>query len=207
MPSKRKDYERPIKPLISHVYKERQHITLHDVTMHRQLFGYLKILFREGCFKDAIAPLNLDILDHLPTLNFVPGLLQAYTCCRYSELRQITIHIIKKNDPFVIKSSKSEHVRSLPGFPISHPEQLRLLNPRTKVLVVSYDNYVNSIKFAKKQCNITHIDDILDCTHIFRHIQASWMSSRGVPLADISYSLGHLNNSTTKQYTHKEWSF
>ena len=205
IPAKLKKTARVNKGQVTRAYHQRLDISIVDITLHRRLYSYLISLFMDGCFKNQISPLSHSILGGLPSLAFVPGLLQAYTCCRYCELSQIGVHLIKTNSPFVIKSSKSDHIRSENRFSLQHPDQLRRINPATKILVISYDSYKNSIIKAKRPFKFIQIMDILDCTHIWRHIEASWQYSRGVALADISNHLGHVSHSTTQKYIHRDW--
>ena len=189
---------------VTHIYKQVIDISMADITRHRRLYGYLITLFRNGCFKKSISPLSHQLLENISTLTFVPGLLQAWTCCRFCELKQIGIQNIMTNSPFVIKSSKSDHIRSVNRLPLQQLPQLRKLNPSTKILVVSYDSYKNSIKQARRRLKMIKINGILDCTHVWRHFEASWQFSQNVPLANISHCLGHVSDKTTLGYIHPE---
>jgi len=189
---------------VTHVYKQVMNVSMADITRHRRLYGYLITLFRNGCFRSSISPLSHDLLENISTLSFVPGLLQAWTCCRFCELKQIGIQNIMTNSPFVIKSSKSDHIRSVNRLPLQQLPQFRKLNPSTKILVVSYDSYKNSIKQARRRLQMVKIKSILDCTHIWRHFEASWKFSQGVSLANISNCLGHVSDQTTRGYIHPE---
>jgi len=204
IPAKLPKTKRRNRGQVTHAYKMSMDISIVDITLHRRLYGYLITLFRDGCFKKTISPLSHSLLSNIATLAFVPAFLQAYTCCRFCELEQIGVHNIKTHSPFVIHSSKSDHVRSVPPVPLQQLPQLRKINPATKIMVISYDSYKNSIKKSKHTLKIIEIKGILDCTHIFRHIEASWQHSQGVDLADISNHLGHVSHSTTRTYIHKE---
>ena len=70
------------------------------------------------------------------------------------------------------------------------------------IYVVSYDHLKNSIRQAKKRANITPVNEILDLTHIFRHLTATYMHKKGIEIDIISEKLGHLNKDTTLQYIH-----
>jgi integrase len=58
------------------------------------------------------------------------------------------------------------------------------------------------IKKSCRLCGIPEQKNILDCTHIFRHIEASWMNAQKIPLSDISYKLGHESDKSTSKYIH-----
>jgi len=188
----------------THVYHRRLNVTTQDIACYRTLLNYLLCLYRSGSFKTLISPLSRILLDNLSTLSFVPGLLQAYTCCRFNELDQIGVHIIKTNSPFIIKSSKSDHIRSIRRLPLQREPQLRNISSASRILIVSYDSYKNSIKKSKNRFDIFNIKGILDCTHIWRHLEASWMAEQKIPIAEISYRMGHLCDQTTLQYIHEE---
>ncbi|MBA7540738.1 hypothetical protein ES705_33040 [subsurface metagenome] len=184
----------------THVYLRRLEISRQDVHRHQDLFNYLRLMYLDGCLSAQISPISDALLNCLPTLSFVPALLQVWTLCRYNELKQISFQTIKRNEPFVINSSKSKHTRTIKPFPWYAPGKLRKLSNLTMINVVSYDSYKISINRAKKAIALNADSGILDVSHIWRHIEASWMYELGIPLEDISYKMGHLNSKTTRGY-------
>jgi len=155
----------------------------------------------------GFSPTTNQILCSLPTLSFVPAFLQAYTLCRFNELEQISILTIKTASPILIVSSKGEHTRLVPSFPVFMTPTLQALDPKTKILVISYDKYKHDVKVSLKFTNFSYEENILDCTHIFRHLEASWKYSQGIKVSHISKLLGHKSVKTTGKYIHKEWRF
>jgi len=139
----------------------------------------------------------------LPPLSFVPAFLQIYTLSRYNELWQILLCDIRERLPIEIRSSKSKHVRLIDPLPFYKPDLLHSIDPRTFVSVISYDKYKMDIKKVKGFLGLTQDIGILDCTHIFRHIEATFKSSRGDDHKSISNQLGHSNPKTTLKYIHK----
>jgi len=77
---------------------------------------------------------------------------------------------------------------------------IRALLSATMINVISYDSYKISINRAKKDIGLSKDGRILDVSHIWRHIEASWMSDQGIPIEEISKKMGHLNYKTTKGY-------
>ena len=182
-------------------------ISLNDIHSYRILYGVLLSFFRANNWKDDFSPVSIQIVDNLPLLSFVPAFLQLWTLCRYCELTQIKIQDIKKSHDITISSSKSDHTRVMPKISPVDPVQLQTIKDKTKVSVVSYDSYKNSIKEVKAQLGLSFDESILDCTHIFRHLEASFLFNRGVSVPDISYKLGHILDKTTLEYIHKDWKF
>lgn len=186
----------------SPLYPAEISISIQDVQRHRRLYNYLLQYWRNNMrFLDFPTSVSL-ILSFVPQLCFVPCFLLAYTCCRVGELKQIKISDIKKSKPIIIKSSKSKHVRSVPALKSWNPDLLRNIDPKVMIVVVSYDHLKNSIRQAKKRANIPPIFNILDLTHIFRHLTATFMNSQGIDISIISDKLGHLNKETTAKYIH-----
>ena len=179
--------------------------TQQDIHRYLKLQNYLKRLYLDTSIKNCFSPSTNLILNTLPSLPFVPALLQAWTLCRFNELKQIDINIIKKSKPITIISSKSDHCRTIDPFPITNPNQLRLLSSLTRLLVISYTQYKKAIIAAKNNINFPKKTGVLDATHIFRHLEATWLYKEKIPVEDISYRLGHINNETTLKYIHSNW--
>lgn len=184
-----------------------QNISLNDIHKYRILFGVISNFFRSNSWKGIFSPVTIDILNNLPLLSFVPAFFQVWCLCRFSEIKQISVQDIKKFNNFEIKSTKSTFVKSVDHLPILLLNNVKSIKDRTKILVVSYDSYKNSIKECLNILNFLPKKNIQNCTHIFRHLEASFLYSRGVPVPDISYKLGHQNENTTLEYIHKEWRF
>lgn len=178
-------------------------LTIQDITRHRRLLNYIQLLYRHTSLKKSFSPLSCQILQLLPPLSFVPAFFQIYTLCRYNELAQLPIELIKSREPLIIKSSKSKHKRTVDPLPVFKYNLLGSLDPRTYISVVSYDKYKSDIKKSKRYLNLPEKIGILDCTHIFRHIEATFKFSKGVEKKQIGYLLGHSNIKTTDSYIHK----
>jgi len=188
-------------------FKTASFLTIQDVQRYRRLLNYITLIYRNTPIKKSFSPLSCSILNLLPPLSFVPAFFQVYTLARYNELSQISIDLLKSREPIVIKSSKSKHIRSILPLPVYKPSLLGSLDPKTFISVSSYDKYKNDIIKAKRYLGLTQEIGILDCTHIFRHIEATFMSLKGIDKKLISYRLGHSNLSTTDKYIHKKSDF
>ncbi|MBA7664085.1 hypothetical protein ES703_72136 [subsurface metagenome] len=184
----------------THVYHRRIEISTQDVHRHQELCNYLRRMYLDCRLDIAISPISNLLLNNLPTLSFVPALLQVWTLCRYNELKQISFQSIKHNLSYSIKSSKSDHLRTIKPFPWWDPISLRRLSDSTMINVISYDSYKISINRAKKAIALTKDVGILDVSHIWRHVEASWMSDQGIPIDEISSKMGHLCHKTTAGY-------
>lgn len=189
-------------PHIPRVHHNRSTLTIQDMNRHRMLLNYLLRLYAISGIAHQISPTSNSILCRLPNLSFVPAFFQVWTLCRYGELDQIRMQDVKSNMPFVIRSSKSKHVRTVPPLPMRQPSILRQLSLQTKINVNGYDAYSDSLIRVKKDIGLELLPGHLDLTHIFRHLEASWMFLHGVPVPDISYKLGHIIDKTTQQYIH-----
>ncbi|MBA7577372.1 hypothetical protein ES708_19223 [subsurface metagenome] len=184
------------------LYNRGVNITISDVQSHRRLCSFFKQYWRHNrhslnfpCYTDVI-------LSFVPQLCFVPCFLLAYTCCRVGELKQIKMYSIRNLKRIKIKSSKSKHVRYVPAFVDFRPEQRLSINPKTMLMVVSYDNLKHSIVQAKKRGNCPSLKSALDVTHVFRHYEATRLFKKGVDISVISNRLGHLDKNTTLCYIH-----
>lgn len=186
----------------SPLYPSQVSITIQDIQSHRRLHNYIVQYWRKNMsylsFPDQV---NM-ILRFVPSLCFVPCFFLSYTCCRVGELKQIKMSYIKNREPFQIKSSKSDHLKTITPLNVFKPKLLRSISLKTKIVVVSYDHLKNSIRQAKKRANIKTYDNILDLTHIFRHLTATDLFEKGVDLSVISEKLGHINPESTKLYIH-----
>ncbi len=159
------------------IYTRRLSVTINDITRHRRLLNYVKMYFSRFSGHLKFAPEVYSILRSLNSLSFVPCFFLAYSCCRISELNQITVPILKSRTPFDLLSSKSSHVRSIPGFSDFKVKTLLSIPDDASLLVISYDQLKLSIKSARIKNNISLPDGKLDCTHLFRHLQASYWNS------------------------------
>ncbi len=184
------------------VYIRRLNLNIHDITKHRRLLNYLQLYYRRNHSTFGFAPEIHQILKLVPSLCFVPSFLLAYTCCRVNELKQIPLTFIKGSGALTLVSSKGGHKRQIPPFNPYKDKLLQSIDPKTLIIVVSYDHLRNSIAKARDRAGISIGDDHQDCTHIFRHLQATFMRSKGVEVDDISAHLGHFRKSTTYQYIH-----
>lgn len=184
------------------IYIRRLDVTISDITRHRRLLNYIKMYYRRFFRQLDFSPKSHAILQTVSSLSFVPCFFLCYSCCRISELNQISVSLIKSRSPIQIKSSKSSHTRSINGFLDFKNKTLLSVPDNSEILVISYDQLKLSIKSARSICNIYLPDRALDCTHVFRHLQASYWSSQNIDINTISYRLGHLNNKTTYTYIH-----
>ncbi len=178
-------------------------INIQDVQRHRRLYNYFI-----GYYRNQVKHLDFPrqtclILEFIPQLCFVPCFLLAYTCCRVGELKQIKISDIRKGEPIIIKSSKSKHIRTVPALSNFRPNIRMSIDPKTMMMVVSYDHLKNAIHQAKKRAKLPRINGALDVTHVFRHYEATYLHSKGVDIELISERLGHLINDTTLNYIHQ----
>jgi len=185
------------------VYHRHLNVTIQDITAHRRLHNYLLLYYRRNYSTLDFAPGIYSILNSVPSLAFVPCFLLAYTMCRISELDQITVSKMKTFEPFLIRSTKSDFVKSVPALDPFKKNLLLSVPDRTEIMVISYDSLKNSIASARSRHKILVGDNALDCTHIFRHLQGTFLSSKGVDLHEISYKLGHKIDKTTLQYIHR----
>ncbi len=190
---------------ITGIYTRRINFNILDMHRHRQLSGYYRQYYLR--FKPLLgfSPYINLILESLPDLCFLPCFLLSYTLCRVVELDQITLPELKCHASMIIKSSKSSHIRSVLPFSKFKDPQLQAVSNKTYLMAVSYDHLKQSIKKTKHFVKTPHVPNILDVTHIFRHLQASHLLSMEIPIDEISYRLGHLLNKTTSQYIHKEF--
>lgn len=184
------------------VYMKRLNLTIHDITRHRRLLNYIKIYYRRHHSMLGFSPSVLCLLDKMPNLCFVPCFFQAYTLCRICELDQISIQMLKSASPFKILSSKSSHLRSIPPLLPYKKKTLQAVDNNALLMVVSYDHLRNAIKHTRDLLHIKIGDNALDCTHIFRHLQATFLFDQGYSIEDISYKLGHKINKTSRCYIH-----
>jgi len=194
--------KKPTKRDPNPLYPQHVSITLTDIQKHRRLHNYLIQYWRKNKRElDFPQGVNL-ILQYLPHLCFVPCFLLAYTCCRVGELKQVCISDLKNRKPILIKSSKSKHIRHVEPLSVFKPDLLESILPSTMICVVSYDHLKNAIRCAKKRANLHPIENILDLTHLFRHLTATYLHRKGVEIEVISNKLGHLNKETTFKYIH-----
>jgi len=177
-------------------------LTIQDMNRHRRLYNYIFLLYRNTSIKKDFCPVTNQILLTLPKLSFVPCFFLSYCLCRYNELFQISIEDIKQNSSIKIKSSKSKHIKLLNSLPLYKPVLLRSIDLKTFISVVSYDKLKMDILKTCRLLDIPKQKGLLDATHLFRHIEASWLSENKVPLEQISYKLGHESNSSTSKYIH-----
>jgi len=177
-------------------------LTIQDINKHRRLLNYFQLYTRHSGFINKHSPLSLAILKTLPNLSFVPAFIQIWTGCRYNEIFQVRIEDIKSNNSIEIKSSKSKNKKLIPPLSLFRPNLLRSIDISTPICVSSYDKYKNDIIKAKSLLELFFPQNILDCTHVFRHIEASFLHSRNCSLSEISDYLGHDSNKTSSSYIH-----
>ncbi|MBA7541199.1 hypothetical protein ES705_33506 [subsurface metagenome] len=204
---KEKEATKVTKIGIPGVIEKRLNINLTDIHRHRRLSNYLLLLWRHSGIAHSFSPITNGILSTIGSLTFVPAFLQAWTLCRYNELRFISILAIKGHSPFFIKSSKGSLDRQVNPLPVYKIATLRGIDPAAKVLVVSYDKYSHDIKQAQRFINMPDTKNILDKTHIFRHLECTWRKQQGESTKEISGFMGHKSDKTTLKYIHKDWKF
>jgi len=185
------------------IYTRRLSVNISDITSHRRLLNYLKIYYRRHLTQLDFSPHTNMILSHVSSLSFVPCFLLAYSLCRINELGQISVPLIKSGSPFKIISSKGGTTRLVDPFRMYKKSTLAAVPNSTLLIVVSYDSLRSSIISCRNRNNIKLPPGVLDCTHIFRHLEASWMHHKGHDLEVISYKLGHKMEKTTLQYIHE----
>lgn len=186
------------------VYTRRLSVTSTDIQMHRRLLNYLLLYYRRHKKSLSFSPLTCGILEAVPHLSFVPCFILARFLIRINEITQITVPDLKSLKPILIKSSKSDHVRSVVPLESYKLPLLNSINNDTQLMVISYDSLKSSIASARNRLNIDLGDTALDSTHIFRHLEASFMYKSDIPISAISECLGHKMEKTTLQYIHKE---
>ena len=180
----------------------RQHVVMSDVQSHRRLLNWFRLYYRAHQSILGLSPLSHKIIQSVSSLSFVPTFLLAWSLCRVNELHQIDVQGLKSFERILLISSKGGHERYLAPFQKFKLPLLRSVPDNTCINILSYDALARQIKSARIRNNIELPGNQLDCTHIFRHIEASWAFHLGIPIDDISYMLGHKMNETTRKYIH-----
>lgn len=181
----------------------RLHVDLRAMHDHRLLLNYLRQYYAKNLDHLDFPPETMVILESLPDLCFVPCFLMAWSLCRYSELSQLNVGRLKARYRVTIKSSKGGHLRTIAPMREFRDSQLQSLADDAPLIVVGYDRIRSSLNSIRDHFNFRLDQDILDSTHIFRHIQATYMFEQKIPMNIISDKLGHFHKSTTLRYIHK----
>jgi hypothetical protein len=189
-------------PVPAGVYRRRLNVSQVDIYRSRRLLNYMKCYYRRYATSIGFSPSTYAILESLPSLSFVPSFFLAYTLCRINELEQVTVALLKSHQPIEIHSSKSDHIRQVPPLELFKPRDLQSVTDNTMIMAITYDSLKTSIRTCKNHLNISLPSGCLDCTHIFRHLEATHMCDQHVPLSTISYKLGHKLENTTLKYIH-----
>lgn len=184
------------------VYTRRLSVTPSDIASHRRLLNYLKLYYWHHKKQLGFSPWTCSILDSVANLSFVPCFLLAWSLIRINEIKQLSVVGLKSRQPIRIKSSKSSHVRFLEPLDSFKLKLLLSVPDNTHLMVISYDSLKSQIKSARLLHKIVLEGNAHSCTHIFRHLEATWMHRQGVPIDCISKCLGHNLNKTTRQYFH-----
>ena len=199
--TRKDDKSRPVG--CTRVLYRRLTVTAQDMARYRTLYNQIMTSQAKAKYSYPFSPVSSFILSNMPLSTYIPALLQCWTCCRFNELNQISIDHLRFGSPITIKSSKSSHTRVVPPFPFLRKYPLIGISPYTRILVTCYDSYREAILKTESKIGLHHGLNILDRTHIFRHLEASYMFEQGQPIGTISDHLGHLHDKTTRLYIHK----
>jgi hypothetical protein len=173
-----------------------------DIRRHRTLVNFVRRYMAASDLPYWMSPLSYIICESVSSLSVVPCWMMAYTSCRYNELEQVDVGSVIHNTDIDITSSKGGHQRTIPNYMNLFPGIREKIHPQSLICCASYDYLCRDILRVRDDHDIDISDSCLSATHIFRHLNATWMHQSGYNLDDISYMLGHSRAETTKRYIH-----
>lgn len=149
-------------------------------------------------------PISYNILLKTPRLSRLEAIIQAWTCCRYSEIDYVDLNAMISGKRLCVYQPKNKGNRYVDPFPFFDIIPNHYLDVNYRVRYISYDSYQRSIA----RCVPEHVGSVLsacnDKTHIFRHLRASYFYSIGFNISDISTFFGHKSRDATIRYIHDD---
>lgn len=150
----------------------------------------------------VLDPLSYRLLQQVTSHALIPSTLLAVTLLRYSELTQTTPRALFQKKPVEVVQLKTKTKRRVSLYNLRDCMPLQTKELPTFLTTIGYDRLCRYIKLARSRAHISLPRPGFDETHIFRHLNASWLSHCGVPNEEISKRLGHASSSAVLSYIH-----
>lgn len=145
-----------------------------------------------------------DICQRVPIRSKGACLVMALTSCRYSEIDWVDYEDMFNGTSFLIFQPKQEKFRHHPALLYGVGAGASDWDDTTPICVVSYDQTRGDIQRALPDEIRSLSHNWNDSTHIFRHLNATWMYKQGMDLVQISSYLDHKSTEATESYIHED---
>jgi len=164
------------------------------------LFNYCKQLRT----LDLIDPISLSIINSAYPLCRLAMCLQVIYSLRLSEIHHVDLNCLLFGKSQTIIQPKTKAFKFLPSIDLSSFIRQTDIHDNISILPMSHSSYIERFKNIVPLFVQQILIDEHDRSHVFRHLQASFMKSQNIPLDIISAKLGHSDSQSVRAYLHND---
>jgi integrase len=169
---------------------------------HRRIHGSVISAISKAAENQYIDCISFRICRSVNYLATLPCTLLALFSLRYSELFDLDFNELRTKKRIKIYQGKNKsfkwHDNTYLYDSLSHLD----FDFTSPIVVVTYDYIKRQIRKAKASAGLRTSTKILDDTHLFRHLTASWLNHLNCSDKEISKRLGHKDPISNQSYIH-----
>lgn len=162
----------------------------------------INIELQEDLYYENYPDFLINIVKHIPFRSKLTSYLMMTTLLRYSDIKKINLkHLMVEKSQLIIqtKTSKSIRISCCPTTPLLIS---RLLNFQHLKDTLSYSAFIGDIKQQISNSVILRSQTFKRKSHIFRHVEASFLYQRGYTIEYIARLLGDEPSTVLNSYIH-----
>lgn len=149
-----------------------------------------------------VDPITYNIVLKINRWHWLEACIQALTRVRYSDLKQIELEPLLAGAVIRIKEQKTGKYRYLSDLYLLERTNRSHLEANAIIAHANYDSYATALKKVIPGEVKSELKNSASSTHVFRHLKASWMYSRGCTVDEIQEYFLHESKKTTLEYIH-----
>jgi len=153
-------------------------------------------------YTENISPISLTIIHRSSMYNKLALFLLAKTLLRFSDLQKLNLKTAIEQKQISIRQEKTDKIVSIDFLILSQELRNKLSSIDDLSKHLNYESIRSELRWITPESVRSTLLDNNSSTHIFRHLEASYLHSKGFSRTKIARRLGHFDIGTQKFYIH-----